>query len=205
MAKPTEAQVKALEKAHKQALANLLQAIRFRYIVYTKLGKDSPEWKKYAQLVYDLGTSWYKRQMRLEKGGATKEGIKPDDLFTIEGVKKLKELVKKWDAKGEGVGIVPLIIWAVVALVGFFTAEEIVDELNTTTEEQEQLIKTSDDICKKYNFDAEECKKFMTEQTTAVSKPDSGFFGITPGKIAFGVGLYLLYTNRDKIFKSKTT
>lgn len=205
MAKPTESQVRALEKAHKQALANLLQAIRFRFYIYNKLGKDSPEWKKYAQLVFDIGTSWYKRQMELEKGGATKEGILPNDLFTSEGNKKLRELVKKWDANGQGIGIVPLIIWAFVAIVGFFSADYIVDELNTTTEEQESLIRTSEEICKTHNFNDAECKAFITQQTEAVNPPGGGM-GSTLVKWGVGLGVaYLLFTQFQKHQASKKT
>lgn len=204
MAKPTEAQVKALEKAHKQALVNLLQAIRFRYIVYQKLGENSAEWKKYAGLVNDIGRRWYKRQVKLEKGGATKEGIAENDLFTYNGNIKLRALAKKWDAQGTGIGFIPLLIWAVVAIIGFFTADEIVDELNTTTEEQQALIEASDKICKEHNFNTEECKQFMVQQNTAVANPSSSFLGITPMKLALGAGVAYVVINRKTIFKSKS-
>jgi len=203
MAKATPEQVKALEKAHKQALVNLLQSIRFRYLIYEKFGSKNPDWIKYKDLVYKLGNSWYDRQIKLEKGGATKEGILKNDLWTFEGNKKLKALAKKWDASGEGVGFIPLLIWAVVAIIGFFTADQIVDELNTTTEEQNELIKTSDEICTKYKFNAEECKAFMTEQTTAVTDSGGGgmFSGIFKWVLIGGVA-YIVWTNKDKIFSS---
>lgn len=204
MAKPTEAQIRKLEEAHKKALANILQAIAFRYILYKKFGSNSPQWKAYADLVYRLSKSWYARQMKLEKGGATKEGIGKDDLFTYAGNQKLKELLKKWDRKGEGIGIIPLIVWAVVAIAGMFTASDIVDELNTTTEEQTELIQTSQDYCTKYNLDANECKKFMVQQTQAVNPPDSGLFAGMGKTILLGGLIFLLVTNSDKIFKSKT-
>lgn len=188
MAKPSEAQIRALEKAHKQQLINLLQAIRMRYIIYQKLGKDSAEWKKYADMIWKMWQSWYKRQLKYESsGGAQKENILKDDWLTPEGNKKLKALSKKWDQNGEGVmGFIPLLIWAVIAIAGLFTADQIVDELNTTTDEQAELIKTTEDYCTKYNLSKEECQKFMTEQNLAVTSPDSGIGGIFTKLLLFG-------------------
>jgi len=204
MAKPTEAQIKALEIAHKNALANLLQAVRFRYIIYTKLGKNSKAYKDYAQLCWDLWRNWYTRQLKYEKAGAPKEYILKDDWLNPAGNKRLNDLLKKWDKQGEGIGFIPLIIWAVVAIAGFFTAEEIVDELNTTTEEQTALINTSQDICTKNNFTPEECKAFMTQQTEAVQSPGGMLSGIIPKVLFFG-GLIYIFVNKDKLFsKSKT-
>lgn len=203
--KPTAKDIRALEKAHKQGLVNLLQAMRFRYLMYLKLGQNSPEWKKYAQLTFDIWKSWYARQLRLEKGGATKEGILQNDWLTKPGVKKLEALAKKWDASGQGIGFIPLLIWAVVALVGAFTAYQITDELNTTTEEQEQLINATDAICQKYKFSPEECKKFMTEETKQVNqKNESGLLStIMKPLLLVGIGI-LVIKNSDKIFsKSK--
>ncbi|HEY6435464.1 MAG TPA: hypothetical protein VIY47_02660, partial [Ignavibacteriaceae bacterium] len=99
----------------------------------------------------------------------------------------------------------PLIIWAVVAIIGFFTADEIVDELNTTTEEQTELMNASDKICKDHNFNTEECKQFMVQQNTAVANPSSGFLGITPGKLLLGAGVAYAFINRKELFKSKSS
>lgn len=202
--KPSEKDIRALEKAHKQALVNLLQAMKFRYLMYTKLGSNSPEWKKYAQLSFDIWKSWYARQQRLEKGGATKEGILQNDWLTKPGVKKLEALAKKWDAKGQGIGFIPLLIWAVVALVGFFTAYQITDELNTTAQEQEQLINATDSICQKYKFTPEECNKFMTDQTKQVTQKSEGGLLSTILKplIFVGIGI-LVIKNSDKLFSKK--
>lgn len=205
MAKPTPEQVIALEKAHKKQLADLLQAIRFRFIIYKKLGDKHPEYTKYANFIWKMWQNWYNRQLKYEKsGGAKKEGILKNDWLTPEGKKKLQALVDSWNKENAtaGMGFIPLIIWAVTAIVGFFTAEEIVDELNTTTEEQAELVKTSDDICTKYGFSKEECKAFITQQNTSVKEANSG--GFPTGKLLFIGGAVLLYMNRDKIFKPKT-
>lgn len=181
MAAPTEKQIRDLEKAHKQQLVNLLQAIRFRKMLYSKTfdgktGSQSEPWKHYAKLVWDLWSSWYARQMKMEKNpGVQKEGIKADDWNTPDGQKKLEALAKKWDQTGQGViGFIPLIIWGIIAIAGMFTAVEITDELNTTEEEQADLIKTSNDYCTKYNLTKEECQKFMTQQTTTLQTNTEG-------------------------------
>lgn len=205
MAKATEAQIRQLENVHKQALSNILQAIAFRYLIYQKFGSDSQQWKRYAALVTRLGNSWFDRQMKLEAGGAIKEGINRNDLFTYQGNQKLRDLVKRWDSKGEGIGIIPIIAWAIVALVGFFTADQIVDELNTTTQEQGELIQTTQEYCKLYNLNAEECKKILIEQNKAVNPPDSGGLGTTLAKWGIGLGIaFILFKNSDKLFTKKS-
>lgn len=207
MAKPTEKQIKDLEKAHKQQLVNLLQAIAFRKMLYSKTfdgktGKYSEPWKKYADLVWKLWSSWYARQKKLEKGGATKEGIIDTDWNTQAGQKKLKALAKKWDQTGEGVmGFIPLLIWAAVAIAGFFTADEIVDELTTTTEEQSELINTSKDFCTKYNLNAEECKQFMVQQNTAVKSEGSA----TGTMVKWGIGLFVAYKAYEAYQKNRSS
>ena len=205
MDKQAEKQIKELEKRHKIALVNLLQAMRFRYLMFLKLGKNSEEWKRYAQLSFDLWKSWYARQQRLEKGGAPKEGILKDDWLTQAGVKKLEALAKKWDATGQGIGFVPLIIWGVIALASFFTVYQITDELNTTAEEQETLINATEAICQKYKFNPEDCRKFMTEETKQVTEKSGGMFsGIMKPLVFAGIAL-LVIKNSDKIFtKSKS-
>lgn len=201
MSKPTEAQVKQLENAHKLALSNLLQAIRFRKIIYKKLGSNNPTYQNYAKFIWKLWQSWYARQMKYEKAGVSKENILKDDW--IDNVPKLEAVLKKWDAAGKGIGFIPLIIWAIVAIVGFFTAEEVVDELNTTTEEQESLIKTSQDICEKNHFSPDECKAYMTQQNAAV---ENGGAAGGMGKWVMILGLgFIAYTYISKKQTAKTT
>lgn len=203
MAKPTEAQIKQLENAHKLALSNLLQAIRFRYIIYKKLGSKNDTYQNYAKFIWKLWQNWYARQLKYEKAGVSKENILKDDWLTPEGQKKLEALLKKWDAAGKGIGFIPLIIWAVVAIIGFFTAEEVVDELNTTTEEQESLIKTSQEICEKNHFSPDECKAYMTQQNAAV---ESGGAAGGFGKYIMLAGIaFLAYTYISKKQTTKTT
>ncbi len=203
MSKPTEAQIRALEKAHKQQLVNLLQAIRMRYIIYQKLGKDSPEWRKYADMIWNMWKNWYARQKKYEKsGGVEIENIAQDDWLTPEGLKKLKALSVKWDKSGQGVmGFIPLIIWGVIALAGMFTAYEITDELNTTTEEQTQLIETTNKYCTDHNLDKAECQKFMTEQNTAVASPDSGMGSM----VKWGILLFVGYKVVENFTAKKST
>jgi len=201
MAKPTEAQIKQLENAHKLALSNLLQAIRFRKIIYKKMGSKNDTYQNYAKFIWKLWQSWYARQLKYEKAGAQKEYILKDDW--INDVTKLEALAKKWDAAGKGIGFIPLIIWAVVAIAGFFTAEEIVDELNVTNEEQESLIKTSQEICEKNNFSPAECKAYITQQTEAVQ---SGGAAGGYGKYLMLAGLaFLAYTYISKKQTTQTT
>lgn len=205
MAQPTEQQIKKLEEAHKKALANLLQAIKFRYILYTKFGSNSKAWRNYADMIWKLWQNWYNRQKKYEQAGVSKENIDKNDWLTPTGQKKLEALLNKWDTgRTQGIGFVPLLVWAVIALAGFFTADQIVDELNTTAEEQQELITTTKNYCQEFNLDAEQCKQFMTQQQSAINPPDSGFSGI--GKMIFLVGIgFLLITNSDKIFKTKKT
>ena len=203
MAQATPDQIRLLEQKHKEALVNLIQAGKFRLYLFNKYGKTGEPFVRYNKYYVPLTTKWADREKKLEDAGAPKLGITYLTFATNQGIAQLEVIARKLDKNQKGIGFIPILIWAVVAIAGFFTADQIVDELNTTSEEQQSLITTTQDFCKQYNLDAEECKKMITEQTEVVKDKEDGIVASIVKPLLLVGGAYLLITNSDKIFKSK--
>lgn len=185
MAAPTEAQLRNLEIAHKQHMISLIQSALFRIGVAERYGIGSPQFISYNYNYVKSLTKWVDREMRLMKKsgkGTLPEWIykeRPGKFGTLffdrAGVTILQKLAQEIDKEGKGIGFIPLIIWGIIAIAGFFTASEIIDETNNTSQEQAILISSTQDFCKQNNLSKEECEKLLQTQTEA-TKGQGGFF-----------------------------
>lgn len=97
------------------------------------------------------------------------------------------------------------LVWAIVVLVGFFTAAKIADDMNSTADEQAELVNATSDFCKKNNLSPADCKAMLQQQTQAITDSnDSGIFGSV---IKYGLILAAVYAGYKIIapkFQSKT-
>ena len=178
MAQATEQQIKDLEKALTQQFFNLVQGARFR-INLARLGDPTKplsaneQFVNYSNVLQTLVDSWLRRETKYEvqllkhgiKGLVSSGDLKRNDFFYAESLPKLDMLVKKYDAqKGiQGIGFIPLLIWAVIAISGFFTAKEIADDFTTTTQEKEQLMTTTAQTCKELGLSPEQCNAMISQ------------------------------------------
>ena len=204
MAKATEAQIRELEKQHKIQFYYLVQANNF---ILNKGKQDPAVYKKpgflsYIKSVERLVQLWRGRQTMLEKAGIPK--FHPT-FFNYAAQPGLNKMLADIDAEKntKGIGFIPLLIWAVVAIIGLFTAEEIVDETTTTTEEQKDLLDKTSQVCKDLNLNAADCKKLITEQTEAPEKSGGGIFsGLTTflvlGLVGYGVVKSGIFEKKNK-------
>lgn len=97
------------------------------------------------------------------------------------------------------------LVWAIVVLVGFFTAAKIVDDMNTTAEEQAELVNATADFCKKNNLSPEDCKLMLKQQTQSLSDANATSLGGGIVKyLLIAAALYFGYTIIAPKFKSKT-
>lgn len=208
-ATPTKEQVAAFEKAHKLHFIALVQAAVFRISLARKFGLKSKQFLEYNRLFFTLLKKFAYRQKRLELGAGIPEIVPMKELIdtfsTSTGVNKLIQVAKQYDQAGKGIGIIPLIIWAVIALVGMFTASQIVDETNTTTSEVKELVDSTGDFCKANNLTPDQCKAILMENVKTTDTGGNGLFsGLLP-KVAIGVGIYFLITNWESISKKFTS
>lgn len=168
-------QINALEAAHKNQLAMLAQANNF-ILNSLKAAKTTAEKEiinKYAGKIYDLVSQWNNRQQYLEKNA----GIPKQHpvFFSYDHQADVNDMVGEINAENK-LGFIPLLIWAAVAIAGFFSVDYIVDELNDTAQEKEKLIQTTSDTCKALNITPEQCQKLLTPAVTSGSS--SGIWGI---------------------------
>jgi len=212
MAQPTEIQLQNLEIAHKQHMITLIQSALFRIGVAEKYGVGSTQFIFYNYNFVKSLNKWVDREIRLLKKSG--KGTLPEWIykerdgkfgtlfFDKAGAIILQKLAREIDKEGKGIGFIPLIIWAVIAIAGFFTAAEVVDELNNTTTEQKALIDSTAKFCTDNNLSPEECKAILSEQTEASSSQggifDSLFKLILFGGVAFVAVKYVIPMFTDK-------
>jgi len=188
MAQSTQQQVSALEAAMSEQFFHLATAAAFRISIARKFGLDNAAFKKYNAVYAPLVTKWVLREVKYEtellknhiKGIISSGDLKVDDFYTSASLPKLIDLVKKWNKEKTitGMGFIPLLIWAVIALAGFFTAKTIVDDLTTTTQEKEELLKTTQDTAKELGLTPEQASSLIS-QTQQEASAGSGFGDIT--------------------------
>lgn len=206
------------------SLADILGA---NYIYIQTLDKFMPQWIKdpnykqgkqyqalqnYGKQIIANFLKWSQRQRELERRGKVppfpheiqKELFQKKYLDDIKKRALSYALGKNADAtmKGQGLGIIPLIIWGVVAIVAAFTVEEIVDETHETNEERADLLEAT----KKFSQDM----KLTPEQTTAIvqgqqqaeikqtENSGGGFFSSLPVLPLLGAAALFMFLNNKK-------
>lgn len=220
MAKPTTEQIRTLEREHKNQFVRLVGAAKF----YQMLSKNyawlpNTDYRKKALLKFGtqftrpLG-SWIKRQARLERAGIPKMPVVMQDFFSRERMPYLEQLIASingeavagrsegdtsvWDSRSQrGMGFVPLIIWAVIAIVAAFTATEIVDETNTTVEERQELMDSSAQTCAELNLSPEQCAQMINNTQTQATTTSGGGIGLMGWALLAFLG-FTAFKNHNK-------
>ena len=179
MAQATEKQVRDLETAMNEQFYYLVQGAAFRIAIARKYGLESEAFKKYNAVFVPLVKSWILREVKYEleniKHGVTgiisSGDLKANDFYYSEKLPVLTELVKKWNIeKTSGIGFIPLLIWAVVAIVAAFTAATITDDLTTTTQEKEELLRTTQQTAKELGLTPEQAAGLITQTQAEASQ-----------------------------------
>jgi len=96
----------------------------------------------------------------------------------------------------QGIGILPLIIWAVMWIIGSLSAAYIVHETHKESSDQQDLIEKTNKFCTDHNLTPAQCQALLLNQTTSVEKQASSSPGLlasigTP--IGIAIGGFLLY------------
>lgn len=206
--KPTEKEVRELEAAHKilfavMALSNNTYVNLFkRYTTAWKKNSDYKNTKEY-KVILNLGVKlgktvidWYTTQLYLEKYGnipkvevAAKDFLKPNMNVAI--LKQASKYVKDFKgglngADSSGIGVVPLIIWGVIAIVGAVSAAFIVNRLTVTTADRVELLNATKKACTDLNLTPEQCAQVVT---TTQQEQTKGHEGVTDTVSEFGSGI----------------
>lgn len=195
--KPTVAQIQTLEKLHKTQFADLVTAIELWHRTRDQKTASESSREQYGKDLLKLINKWQGRQNRIKaKLGSSADFMKTfvpawwwfDKNYYSKLVKMRDEMDKEKVQTAAGtIGFIPLLIWAVMLAIAVWGATEVVDETNTTSEEQAELVSTTDSFCKTNNLSAEDCKALLTDLNDGTK--DEGF-----GKYIFwGLGLFLLF------------
>jgi len=206
MAQATEKQVKDLEKALTEQFFLLVQAATFRLNLARKYGLKDKAFLDYSKKFEQLVRAWVLKEVPYEKvllqngikGLIASGNVHWEDFFDSAKLPLLYAVVKKFDKQGEGLGFpIPLLIWAVIAIVGAFTAAKITDDLTTTTQEKQELMQTTQQTCKDLGLTTEQCAE-MISQTQKEASAGGGFMDMI-FKVGFplllGYGIYKVATS----------
>ena len=216
MADATDQQVKDLEAAMTDQFYMLATAAALRIAIARKYGLTDPAFIDYNAKYVPLVKSWILREVPYEQENL-KQGIKGiiasgelvfDDFFLSASLPKLVALTKKFNVDGttSGIGFIPLLIWAVIAIVGFFSAARITDDLTSTTKDKEALMKTTAETAAKLNLTPAQAQSLITTtqaEATAASTAASGGIADTLkwGALALGA-VFILPKILDATSKS---
>ena len=173
--------------------------------------KNTKQYKSWAALSVVIGNklkAWAARQMELEKSGGVQHipAKYYADFFQPAKVKELSEFAKTLvDPKGGvisgGIGFIPLLIWAVILVAGFFTVAYIVDRTTVTAKDKEELLAATEKTMKDLNIPPDKAAAIIQSTQTEVSASAGGGF---TSAIKWGVGGLILLFALSSLNKSKT-
>lgn len=202
MAQATKEQITALEKAQLLLFYHLVKAAAFRIGVAREFGLDSPQFIKFNAKFVPIVKSWVQREVKYERELLKKQiygiiasgDLKYEDFFYSAALPKLNALVKKWapdQIGGIGEPITLALIWAAIAIFGFWTAKEVVDDLTTTTQEKEALLKATQDTAKELGLTPEQAAGLIS-QTQAEASKGSGIGDTLQTLAMWGIGGFIV-------------
>lgn len=215
MAKPTEQQILNYEIAHLTQFVTLVIANNLWLSMPGQYGfnpKDNTTakykaWFDYGVTIKKLAVSWSKRQYKLEsiKDSKVQPLLKYAGDFLnankrAELNKAALSIVKPGTKPPDGIGFIPLLIWAVIVLVAALSAAYIVDELTTTAEEKTELMNQTQVTLKALNIPPEKAAEIIS-QTQAEASEKKGFLDslILP----LGLMAVLMFMSNSKNSNSK--
>lgn len=199
MAQPTKEQVSELEKAHKEQFFSLVATndiLLKSQIVSSLPGTDKKRiaWEKLRNMLKKQVKTWVARNKKINSKITTgKIFVEETDFLRKTMQDYLRAYVRDWDKEKKGFGIIPVIIWAVVAVAGLFTADQVVDELNTTSEEKIDLNNSNLKLAKELGLNPEQAASLINAQQKQLTE-GSGFAASigTAVKWVGGIGTVLV-------------
>lgn len=104
----------------------------------------------------------------------------------------------------ETMGIIPLLVWAVIAIAAYFTVAKITENIDASRKDQTELINATSELCQQNHLTAEQCQTLVTQQTTAITEENKSNAGMGIfGYIALGFGALFLLNNPQILSPNK--
>jgi hypothetical protein len=203
-----EEQAKALEQAHKLLFLSLVDSTLFflnlvkKYPKATRTAKQSEILKKYLTAGIKAAHVWKKQQAQLESIGIPKFNPKFFDATTVKELRAHADKIRGGATQPlNTLGfpfLIPLLWFAGVSVSGWALVK-ITDMLTTTTQEQEDLMKSTTATAQELGLSNEETKQLLLNNTAALDTNVLPKFG---GGAIYMLGVaafvYYLYTQSNK-------
>src|SRR6185312_12951179 len=198
MAQATAEQIAQLEFAHKQQLRDLLVAWQVFQAFQAAHPEPNQSKAKFGTSLVTLTNNWMLRNMDYELQGGTplsifsKRGTLP--LF-VDPVRFKSTILpnaayyifkqKSSVTNPQSIGFIPLLIWAVIALIAYFTVSKVVDGQTATADDRVKLIDSTNKFCADNNLTPAQCTAMLTQQTDAANN-SPGFFDSINSMLLWG-------------------
>lgn len=184
-----EVALRQLENALGEQFYLLVQGAKFRINLARRYGLDSAAFTNYNAKYVPLVNAWWKKEVGYETLNEKVKGTKGiifggdlmlNDFYYSASLPKLDQVLAKYNADKvvKGIGWIMLAVWAIVAIAALVTAAKIVDDLTTTAQEKEALMKTTQDTCKNLNLSPDQCANLINN-TQEQASDTSGGIGTT--------------------------
>ena len=231
--KLTPDQVKQFEREHKllfiylaitnNQYTNLFQKGLTAWVNSGNKGSylDSPAYQPIKRLGVQIlikAKNWYETQTFLEQtAGIPKVSVTINDFLQYKKRGAILNQANVWiDKSGKvsgadgcyqtSIGIIPLIIWGVVAIVSAISAAYVVNRLTTTTQDRQDLLKSAEQTCKDLNLTAQQCadvvqttQKEESKNSEGVTDAAKAVTGGIKGMLLYGgLGLGLLFFLKNR-------
>lgn len=216
MSQPTEAQVRKFEFDHNAQFAYLVLANQLWLSLPGKYGFDPKKtntkqyaaWYKMGKKIAELAGKWGERQIKLENIKDSKVPKVSQYLknFLKPGApaKELSDVALKLvkiDKGATGLGFIPLIIWAVIAIVTAVSAAYIIDETTTTAQEKQELMKTTETTLKELNIPPDKAAEIIQNTQQQASQNTGLLNSLTGGNsslILIALAFFLFTSKNQK-------
>ena len=183
------------EYAHKTQLFYIYQAGTLAQNMAKQLQQNTHtqaqlnSYKKFLATINKSYVDWLLIQKDLEntKPSLPKTNLTGGDVFTANGLLKIKAILNTWSTDKVGIGFIPLIVGAAAGLIALWGIFKISQRFTTTVQDKVDLLKQTQETVKELGLTTEQASKLIGD-TQAQASEGSGMGSI----IKYGVMAFVL-------------
>lgn len=165
------------EYAHKTQLFFLYQAGTLAQNMAKKLQSKAhtqaqlDSYKKFLTTINKTFVDWNLVQKDLEnsKPSVPKTNLNGGDIFTANGLKKIKAILNTWSTDKVGIGFIPLIVGAAAGLIALWGIFEISKRFTTTVQDKVDLLKQTQETVTALGLTTEQASKLIGDTQAQAS------------------------------------
>ncbi len=158
------------EYAHKTQLFFLFQAGTLAQNMAAKLKTSHTQaqldsYKKFLASIYKFYLNWLNTQKELENASNSipKTNLTGGDIFTANGLIKIKKILNSWSNDKVGLGFIPIIVGAIAGLIALWGIFKISQRFTTTVQDKIDLLKQTEQTVKDMGLTTEQAAKLLVD------------------------------------------